>query len=244
VSLTQATRLGTPNAKATIIIRVPMNLEQARTNMVEQQIRTWEVLDQDVLDLLYAVPREEFVPEKHRALAFADMEIPIEEGVKAGERMWQPKMEARVLQELGLRKTDRVLEVGTGSGYLTALISHRASRVFSVEINPKLAEFGRANLERHGADGVTLETGDAARGWGSHAPYDVIVLTGSTPILPRALVEQLAPGGRLFAVVGEAPVMSARLVTASLPGAWRSTDLFETVIAPLVNAEHAPRFRF
>ena len=217
-----------------------MNLEQARTNMVEQQIRTWEVLDQDVLDLLYAVPREEFVPEKHRALAFVDMEIPIGEG----QRMWQPKMEARVLQELSLRKTDRVLEVGTGSGYLTALMSHRASRVFSVEIDPKLAGFGRANLERHGADGVTLETGDAARGWESHAPYDVIVLTGSTPILPRAFVEQLAPGGRLFAVVGEAPVMTARLVTASLPGAWRSTDLFETVIAPLVNAEHAPRFRF
>src|SRR5688572_7349114 len=123
---------GTPNAKTTIIIRWPMNLEQARTNMVEQQIRTWEVLDQDVLDLLYAVPREEFVPEKHRALAFVDMEIPIGEG----QRMWQPKMEARVLQELSLRKTDRVLEVGTGSGYLTALMSHRASRVFSVEINP------------------------------------------------------------------------------------------------------------
>jgi protein-L-isoaspartate(D-aspartate) O-methyltransferase len=208
--------------------------------MVEQQIRTWEVLDQDVLDLLYAVPREEFVPEKHRALAFVDMEVPIGEN----QRMWQPKMEARVLQELGLRKTDRVLEVGTGSGYLTALMSHRASRVFSVEINPKLAEFGRANLERHGADGVTLETGDAARGWGSHAPYDVIVLTGSTPILPRAFVEQLAPGGRLFAVVGEAPAMAARLVTAGVPGAWHGTDLFETVIAPLVNAEHAPRFRF
>ena len=221
-----------------------MNLEQARANMVEQQIRTWEVLDQDVLDLLYVVPREEFVPQKHRALAFADMEIPIEEGVTAGQRMWQPKLEARVLQELGLRKTDRVLEVGTGSGYLTALMSHRTSRVFSVEIDPKLAEFGRANLERHGADGVSLETGDAARGWGSHAPYDVIVLTGSTPILSRAFVEQLAPGGRLFAVVGEAPVMTARLVTASAPGAWRSTDLFETVVAPLVNAEHAPRFRF
>jgi protein-L-isoaspartate(D-aspartate) O-methyltransferase len=217
-----------------------MNLEQARTNMVEQQIRTWEVLDQDVLDLLYVVPREEFVPQKHRALAFADMEIPLGEG----ERMWQPKMEARVLQDLGLRKTDRVLEVGTGSGYLTALMSHRASRVFSVEIKPKLAEFGRANLERHGAEGVTLEIGDAARGWGSHAPYDVIVLTGSTPILPRALVEQLAPGGRLFAVVGELPVMTARLVTAPAPGTWRSTDLFETALPPLVNAEHAPRFRF
>jgi protein-L-isoaspartate(D-aspartate) O-methyltransferase len=217
-----------------------MNLEQARTNMVEQQIRTWEVLDQDVLDLLYAVPREEFVPEKHRALAFSDMEIPIGEG----ERMWQPKMEARVVQELAIRRTDRVLEVGTGSGYLTALMSHRASHVFSVEIKPALAAFGRANLERHGADKVTLEIGDAARGWPSRAPYDVIVLTGSTPVLPRTFAEQLAPAGRLFAVVGEPPAMSARLVVVTAAGGWHSSDLFETVIAPLANAEHAPRFRF
>lgn len=244
MSLTQATRLGTPNAKATIIIPQPMNLEQARTNMVEQQIRTWEVLDQDVLDLLYVVPREEFVPPQHRALAFSDMEIPIGEG----ERMWQPKMEARVLQELTVRKTDRVLEVGTGSGYLTALLSHRAARVYSIEIKPALAAFGRKNLERHGADNVTLEAGDAARGWPGHAPYDVIALTGSTPLLADTLVEQLAPGGRLFAVVGEAPVMTARLIVAQMsattPGAWRATDLFETVIAPLVNAEQPPRFRF
>jgi protein-L-isoaspartate(D-aspartate) O-methyltransferase len=217
-----------------------MNLEQARTNMVEQQIRTWEVLDQDVLDLLYLVPREEFVPERHRALAFSDMEVPIGEG----ERMWQPKMEARVLQELSIKKPDRVLEVGTGSGYLAALMSHRAAHVFSVEIKPALAAFGRANLERHGADNVTLEIGDAARGWPSHAPYDVVVLTGSTPILPRSLIEELAPGGRLFAVVGEPPAMTARLVVTTVPGAWRATDLFETVIAPLVNAEHPPRFRF
>jgi protein-L-isoaspartate(D-aspartate) O-methyltransferase len=217
-----------------------MNLEQARTNMVEQQIRTWEVLDQDVLDLLYAVPREQFVPQKHRPLAFSDLEIPIGEG----ERMWTPKLEARVLQELGIRKVDRVLEVGTGSGYLTALMSHRASHVYSVELKPALAAFGRANLERHGADNVTLETGDAARGWPAQAPYDVIVLTGSTPILPRAFVEQLAPGARLFAVVGEPPVMTARLVTTTVPGAWHSIDLFETVLAPLANAERAPRFRF
>jgi len=217
-----------------------MNLEQARTNMVEQQIRTWEVLDQDVLDLLYVVPREEFVPAKHRGLAFSDMEIPIGEG----ERMWQPKMEARVIQELAIKKTDRVLEAGTGSGYLTALMSHRASRVLSVELKTSLATFGRANLERHGADNVSLETGDAAHGWPSGAPYDVIVLTGSTPTLPRALAEQLAPGGRLFAVVGEAPVMSARLIVATAPGVWHGTDLFETVIAPLANAEHPARFRF
>jgi protein-L-isoaspartate(D-aspartate) O-methyltransferase len=217
-----------------------MNLEQARTNMVEQQIRTWEVLDQDVLDLLYVVPREEFVPQNHRALAFSDLEIPLGDG----EALWQPKLEARVLQEIALRRTDRVLEVGTGSGYLTALLAHRAAQVCSVEINARLAAFGRGNLERHGADNVTLETGDAARGWARHAPYDAIVLTGSTPVLPQALLAQLAPGGRLFAVVGEAPVMTARLVACAAPQAFHATDLFETVIAPLANCEHPARFRF
>src|SRR5580765_6464308 len=217
-----------------------MNLEQARNNMVEQQIRTWEVLDQDVLDLLYLVPREEFVPTQHRALAFSDMEIPIGEN----ERMWQPKLEARVVQELNVRKTDLVLEVGTGSGYLAALLSHRAGHVHSVEINPALAELGRKNLSRHGIDNVTLHLGDAARGWPRQAPYDVIVLTGSTPVLPRAFLEQLAPGGRLFAVVGEAPAMSARIATCTARGAYGSVDLFETVIAPLVNAEQPPRFKF
>ena len=192
-----------------------MNLEQARTNMVEQQIRTWEVLDQEVLDLLYVVPREDFVPPQHRALAFSDLEIPIGEN----ERMWQPKLEARVLQELSIRRTDRVLEVGTGSGYLTALMAHRAAHVYSVEIKPALAAYGRRNLERHGSENITLETGDAARGWSREAPYDVIVLTGSTPVLPRSALEQLTSGGRLFAVVGEAPAMKARLVTCTAPGA-------------------------
>ena len=168
-----------------------MNLEQARSNMVEQQIRTWEVLDQAVLDLLYALPREDFVPPARRALAFADMEIPIGEG----EKMMAPKMEARVVQELGLHKTDRVLEVGTGSGYLTALLARCAAQVYSLEIRPALAAFGRANLERHGADNVVAEIGDGARGDPKRAPYDAIVLTGSTPVLPRSLLEQLAPGG-------------------------------------------------
>jgi len=217
-----------------------MNLEQARANMVEQQIRTWEVLDQDVLDLLYVVPREEFVPPQHGELAFSDLQLPLGEG----QRMWEPKLEARVLQELMVHKTDRVLEVGTGSGYLTALLAHRAAQVVSVEINPKLAEFGRRNLERHGADNVTLEIGDAARGWDRHAPYQVIVLTGSTPLLPQAFLKQLDLGGRLFAVVGEAPAMSGRLMTCSAPQAYNSIDLFETVIAPLANCEHPPRFRF
>ncbi|MFN2644633.1 MAG: protein-L-isoaspartate O-methyltransferase [Burkholderiales bacterium] len=217
-----------------------MDLEQARTNMVEQQIRTWDVLDQDVLDLLYVVPREEFVPAQHRTLAFSDMQIPLGES----ERMWEPKLEARVLQELEVRKTDRVLEVGTGSGYLTALLAHRAAHVFSVEIKPVLAAFGRRNLERHGTTNVTLEVGDAAHGWAKHAPYHVIVLTGSTPVLPRALYDQLEVGGRLFSVVGELPVMSARLVSCTGPGAYHTVDLFETVVAPLANAEHPPRFRF
>jgi protein-L-isoaspartate(D-aspartate) O-methyltransferase len=224
-----------------------MDLEQARTNMVEQQIRTWEVLDQDVLDLLYVVPREEFVPPRHQALAFSDMQIPLEEKAKpgaAGERMWEPKLEARVLQELAVSKADRVLEVGTGSGYFTALLAHRAAHVYSVEIDARLAAFGRDNLERHGTTNVTLEQGDAARGWPRHAPYQVIVLTGSTPVLPRAFLEQLEVGGRLFAIVGERPVMTARLITCTAPQAYHTVDLFETVVAPLVNAEQPPRFRF
>jgi protein-L-isoaspartate(D-aspartate) O-methyltransferase len=217
-----------------------MNLEQARTNMVEQQIRTWEVLDQEVLDLLYLIPREEFVAQEHSALAFSDLELPIGEG----ERMWTPKMEARVLQELAPKKQDLVLEVGTGSGYLTALLAHRAGHVHSVEVKPKLAALGHRNLARLGVDNVTLHIGDASHGWPRQAPYDVIVLTGSTPLLPSALLDSLASGGRLFAVVGEAPAMAARLVTCTAPGARRSVDLFETVIAPLVNAEHPPRFQF
>jgi len=157
-----------------------MNLEQARHNMVEQQIRTWEVLDQDVLDLLYAVPREDFVPSACRNIAFSDLEIPLGEG----ERMWAPKLEARVLQELAVQRSERVLEVGTGSGYLTALLAHRAAQVYTVEIRPALAEFGRANLARHGRNNVIAEVGDGALGYPDWAPYDVIVLTGSTPLVP------------------------------------------------------------
>jgi len=158
--------------------------------------------------------------------------------------MWAPKIEARALQALAVRKSDRVLEVGTGSGYLTALLSHRASLVRSVEIKPALAAFGRANIERHGVDNVELEIGDGARGWAAGASYDVIVLTGSVPLLPDGIAGQLAPGGRLFAVIGEAPIMTAQLVTCVAPGSFRSTGLFETVLAPLVNCEEPSRFRF
>jgi protein-L-isoaspartate(D-aspartate) O-methyltransferase len=221
-----------------------MNLDQARSNMVEQQIRTWEVLDQDVLDLLYVVPREDFVPAQYRNLAFSDMEVPL----PGGERMWYPKMEARVLQELAPRRTERALEIGTGSGYLSALLAHRAAQVVSLEINPALADFGRDNLKRHGADNVTLLVEDGARGhapgFRSGAPWDVIVLTGSVPVLPKAILDSLAPGGRLFAVVGERPAMSAQLISCVAPGAHRSTVLFETVLAPLVNCERPSRFQF
>ena len=224
-----------------------MNLEQARTNMVEQQIRTWEVLDQDVLDLLYTVPREEFVPPEYRNLAFTDMEIPIGEG----ERMWAPKVEARVLQELTVKRTDRILEVGTGSGYLTALLAHRAAHVYSVEIRPTLAAAGQANIARHGVDNVTLEVADGARGlppgFPYPGPYDIVVLTGSVPMLPRALLAALAPGGRAFAVIGEVPLMTASIVSRTAhgsPPSFRTTALFETVIAPLANCEQPSRFSF
>ena len=208
--------------------------------MVEQQIRTWEVLDQDILDLLYAVPREEFVPAAYRNLAFSDMEIPLGEG----ERMWAPKMEARVLQALAVQRNERVLEVGTGSGYLAALLAHRAAHVYSVEIRPSLAELGRANLARHGRTNVTIEIGDAACGYAKWAPYDVVVLTGSTPVVPQSMLESVSPGGRLFAVVGEPPVMTAKIYHCAASGAFRTADLFETMLAPLVNCVRPERFHF
>jgi protein-L-isoaspartate(D-aspartate) O-methyltransferase len=217
-----------------------MNIEQARFNMVEQQIRPWEVLDQHVLDLLYVVRREDFVPQAYQALAFSDLEIPIGEG----ETMLQPKMEARILQEVAPGGTDKVLEVGTGSGYMAALLAHRARHVHSVEISPALKRFGETNLRKAGIVNVTVEQGDAARGWSKHAPYDVILLTGSTPVLPDAFLAQLAPGGRLFAVVGDPPAMSARLVTAVAGGSFNAVDLFETQLAPLKNALEREKFVF
>jgi protein-L-isoaspartate(D-aspartate) O-methyltransferase len=213
--------------------------EQARYNMVEQQIRTWEVLDQDVLDLLFTVHREDYVPPQYRALAFVDFEIPLPNG----SRMWVPKMEARVLQELRVTRADRVLEVGTGSGYLTALLASSAAQVASVEIDAAMADAARRKLAQKGFDNVRVDCADAARGYGEEA-YDVIVLTGSTPILPERFVEQLRPGGRLFAVVGEPPVMKARLIRFTGPNARAATDLFETVILPLQNALVPERFVF
>jgi protein-L-isoaspartate(D-aspartate) O-methyltransferase len=217
----------------------PIDYEQARFNMIEQQIRPWEVLDQRVLDLLSNVKREDFVPASLRALAFADLELPLPNG----DRMWTPKMEARVLQELTLTPDDSALEIGTGSGYLTALLASRARDVTSVEIDAPTAAEARAKLLRHGFDNVRVHEGDGARGFGD-ATYDVIVLTGSTPLLPPRFIEQLSPGGRLFAVVGELPIMTARLTRLEAPGAPVTTDLFETVVAPLRNALAPARFVF
>ena len=217
-----------------------INVEQARLNMIEHQIRPWEVLDQNVLDLLYAVKREDFVPAAYRMLAFSDLEIPIGQG----EHMWAPKLEARVLQELAVKPTDQVLEIGTGSGYFAALLAHRAQHVYSIEIHPELKASGEANLRRAGIANVTVEPGDGARGWTKHAPYDIIVLTGSTPVLPQQLLQQMKAGARLFAVVGDPPVMAARLITCTGEGAYNSIDLLETRIAPLVNALEGERFNF
>ncbi|MET0442232.1 MAG: protein-L-isoaspartate O-methyltransferase [Casimicrobiaceae bacterium] len=215
------------------------NVEQARFNMVEQQIRTWEVLDKRVLDLLFTVRREEFVPPQYRAIAFADLELPLGNGAS----MWTPKVEARALQELKLARTDQVLEIGTGSGYFAALLASEAAGVRSVEIDNGLAASAAARLARAGFGNVRVETGDGARGWGADL-YDAIVLTGSTPILPERFFEQLKPGGRLFAIVGDAPAMTARLVRLATPGSRVVTDLFETVITPLFNAAQPARFEF
>ena len=212
--------------------------------MIEQQIRPWEVLDQDVLNLLYVVRREEFVPPAYRALAFSDLEIPLRENAAPGERMMQPKLEARILQELAVKKSDTVLEVGTGSGYMAALLAARAREVCTIEIDPALKAFGAENLRRAGAENVRVELGDAALGWRARAPYDVIALTGSTPLLPQSLLQQLKPGGRLFAVVGDPPVMEARLVTCVAENSYQAVDLFETNLAPLKNAAQPKRFQF
>jgi len=215
------------------------DFEHARYNMVEQQIRTWDVLDQDVLDLLFAVRREDYVPPAYRTLAFADFEIPLPHGA----RMWTPKMEARVIQELRIEPGERALEIGTGSGYLTALLASTAAEVVSVEIDAGAADAARRRLAQHGFANVRVEHGDGARGFGDEA-FDMIVLTGSTPLLPERFVEQLRPGGRLFAVVGERPVMTARMLRWTGPGSRVVTDLFETVIEPLVNAPAPARFVF
>jgi protein-L-isoaspartate(D-aspartate) O-methyltransferase len=223
---------------------VAIDTTRARFNMIEQQIRPWDVLDQDVLDLLAVVKREEFVPTDLRALAFTDMEIPL--GHQAA--MWTPKLEARVLQELQLKPHDRALEIGAGSGYFAALLAHSCHSVTTVEIVPELKAMALKNLKAAGLADVRVAEADGARGYGGDS-YDIIVLSGSTPVLPERLLAQLKPGGRLFAIVGDAPVMTARIYTRDTLGGSGAADvaavtLFETVVEPLVNAAQPNRFKF
>ena len=214
-------------------------MELARFNMIEQQIRPWDVADPRVLELLSVVKREEFVPSGRQSLAFMDLEIPL----GFGAFMWQPKVEARVLHELNVQSGERVLEVGTGSGYLTALLSRLAAHVTSVEIVPELSAQAAHTLTAHHLNNIQLEVGDAANNWGS-AKYDVIVLTGSVPLQPKAYQQQLNMGGRLFAIVGDAPAMHAKVITRLSNDVFESVTLFETSVLPLQNAPQPQRFEF
>jgi protein-L-isoaspartate(D-aspartate) O-methyltransferase len=214
--------------------------EAARFNMIEQQIRTWEVLDPVVLALLNEVPRENFVAESQAGLAFADIELPIGHG----QTMLSPKLEGRILQALSIKKTDKVLVVGTGSGYLTALIAKLASHVHAVEIVPALSELASARLQVQGIRNVTLHVGDAASGFAEAAPYDVIVFTGSLQLRPAAAEKMLNIDGRLFAVIGEMPIMQATLTQRVGQDAFRHDTLFETCLPPLVNAPQTAKFEF
>ena len=215
-----------------------MNLESARFNMIEQQIRPWEVLDQQVLDLLNKLPREDFVPERYRKLAYMDTTI----SLGNDQVMMPPRVEARILQALNVQPDETVLEVGTGSGYVTALLASLGDHVYSVDINAEMTRTAGEKLADRGISNVTLETGDAARGWDAHAPYDVIVITGSLPLLPTSFKRTLKEGGRLVAVVGDSPVMEVVLITRVGESEWAQETLFETDLPALINAPEPERF--
>jgi protein-L-isoaspartate(D-aspartate) O-methyltransferase len=221
-----------------------MNIEKARFNMIEQQIRPWEVLDLDVLNLLMVVKREAFVPTAYKSLAFMDTEIPL----PCGQNMFAPKLEARILQDAGVKKHENVLEIGTGSGYMAALLAHKARHVTTVEIEPELKALAEKNLADYGITNVNVVLGDGAQGWqgsgANSAPYDVIVISGSLPVLPEAFLQQIKVGGRILAIVGEAPVMSAELITRTSDVAYNTVKLFETSVKPLRNAQTPSHFKF
>jgi protein-L-isoaspartate(D-aspartate) O-methyltransferase len=217
-----------------------MNVEQARFNMIEQQIRPWDVLDQDVLSLLSVVRREDFVPPAYRALAFVDMQVPLPEG----QFMLEPKVEARLLQDLKLARHEKVLEVGAGSGHMAALLAHRVQQVFTLDNRPTLARLAADNLRRAGVMNATVHQADGAHGLPAEAPFDAILLSGSVASVPSGLLEQLKVGGRLMAIVGEVPVMRATLVTRVSERDFRSVDIFDTVAPRLDGFAEPPRFRF
>jgi protein-L-isoaspartate(D-aspartate) O-methyltransferase len=217
-----------------------MNIEQARFNMIEQQIRPWDVLDPEVLSLLAVVKREDFVPREWRAMAFVDAEVPLPEG----QQMLAPKVEARLLQELRVQRHERVLEVGTGSGFMAALLGHKARQVTSLEISPLLARLAEDNLRQAASTGVRVRCADGVAGLAAEAPFDVIVLSGSVAAVPQTLLDQLNVGGRLVAIVGDEPVMRARLFTRVAGTAFAQVDLFDTVAQRLRGFDEGERFVF
>jgi protein-L-isoaspartate(D-aspartate) O-methyltransferase len=217
-----------------------MNIEQARFNMIEQQIRTWDVLDTDILDLLQVVRREAFVPDAYRSLAFVDTEIPL----PGGENMLPPKFEARILQEAAPRKHETVLEIGAGSGYMAALLSHKARQVVTLEIDPVLAKMASDNLRRAAVSNVSVVEGDGSKRLPTAGPFDVILLSGSLSAVPQALLGELKVGGRLAAIVGQEPVMRATLVTRVGEAEFRSVELFDTVAPRLLGFDEPSRFHF
>jgi protein-L-isoaspartate(D-aspartate) O-methyltransferase len=217
-----------------------MNIEQARFNMIEQQIRPWEVLDPGVLSLLAVVRREDFVPEAYRSLAFTDTELPLPEG----QSMLAPRVEARMLQELQVQRHEHVLEVGAGSGFMAALLAHRARQVVSLEILPTLAKMAQQNLHRAAVMNATVRCANGAAGLAGEGPFDAIMLSGSVAAVPQALLEQLKVGGRLIAIVGDEPVMRARLYTRADTRAWSQADLFDTVAPRLRGFPESERFSF
>ena len=217
-----------------------IELQKARFNMIEQQIRPWDVLDQRVLDLLDRIPRENFVPKQFRNLAYADISIPLGHD----QVMMTPKLEARVIQTLDIRPGDNILEIGTGSGYLTSLLAKLGRHVYSVDIFPEFLDGARRKLADHDIDNISLTEGDAARGWNKDGPFDIIVITGSLPILPDSFAQTLRPAGRLLAFVGQPPVIEATLITRTGDRDWTREALFETDIPALLNAEQPPQFVF
>ena len=217
-----------------------MNFEQARFNMVEQQIRPWEVLDSRVLSLLQTIPREDFVPVRYRKLAFADVAVPLE----AGQVMMRPKIEARMLQALDVKEDETVLEIGTGSGFVTACLAAMAKRVVSVELFEELHREAAARLESRQTANVELFVGDAMRGWQPEQAHDVVVVTGSVAEVPEHFLGWVNPGGRMFVVCGESPAMEARLLTRQGVSEWSVESLFETDLPRLVHAEPEPEFEF
>jgi protein-L-isoaspartate(D-aspartate) O-methyltransferase len=217
-----------------------MNFEQARFNMVEQQVRTWEVLDERVLELLETTRREDFVPVRYRKMAFADMAIPLDHG----QTMMKPVVEGRLLQSLELKPDETVLEIGTGSGFITACLAKMAKHVLSVDIYEQFASEVAAKLKESGIHNVELEVGNVMSGWQPEQAHDVLVVTGSVPGVPDHFRGWVNPGGRIFVVCGEAPAMEAKLLTKLNVTEWREESLFETDLARLIDAEKAPEFEF